>query len=148
MTAAVDRFQTRRRIEFSDTDLAGIVHFSRFYVFMESAEHEFLRSIGTSVHTEIDGHQIGWPRLSASCDFFRPVRFEDWLDLEVLVERKGTKSMTYRVFFRHDDDLVARGRIASACCVLQAGERPRAIAIPAQIADRFEQCPAEDLKLR
>lgn len=148
MTEAVDRFSTRRRIEFSDTDLAGIVHFSRFYVFMESAEHEFLRSVGTSVHTEIDGQQIGWPRLSASCEFFRPVRFEDWLELEVLVERKGTKSMTYRVFFRHDGDLIARGRIASACCVLEPGKPPRAIPIPSQIADRFAASPAEDLKLR
>ena len=44
-------FQTRRKIEFSDTDMAGIVHFSRFFIFMETAEHEFLRSLGTSVDT-------------------------------------------------------------------------------------------------
>jgi acyl-CoA thioester hydrolase len=34
-------FHATRRIEFPDTDMAGIVHFSRFFVFMEAAEHEF-----------------------------------------------------------------------------------------------------------
>ena len=69
-------FQTRRKIEFSDTDMAGIVHFSRFFIFMETAEHEFLRSLGTSVATEDRGHKIGWPRLSASCDYLKPIEFE------------------------------------------------------------------------
>ena len=70
-------FRTQRLVEFSDTDQAGIAHFSRFYVFMENAEHEFLRSIGSSVHLERDGRVLGWPRLEARCRFFRPVRFEE-----------------------------------------------------------------------
>ena len=76
-------FKTQRRIEFSDTDVAGIAHFSRFYVFMETAEHQFLNSIGTSVHAQHGDDTIGWPRLSASCEFSRPVRFEDTLDIEL-----------------------------------------------------------------
>jgi len=39
-------FRTTRRVEFGDTDMAGIVHFARFFCFMESAEHEMLRSLG------------------------------------------------------------------------------------------------------
>ena len=38
-------FRTRRRVEFVDTDMGGIVHFSRFFVFMETAEHEFLEAL-------------------------------------------------------------------------------------------------------
>ena len=57
----ISEFHTKRKIEFSDTDLAGIVHFARFFVFMETAEHEFLNSLGTSVSTKIDGNEIGWP---------------------------------------------------------------------------------------
>ena len=37
---------TTRRIEFADTDMAGLVHFARFFVFMETAEHAFLRAAG------------------------------------------------------------------------------------------------------
>ncbi len=57
-------FRTSRRMEFVDTDMGGIVHFSRFFVFMETAEHQFLDAVGTSVVLEIDGDQIGWPRVA------------------------------------------------------------------------------------
>ncbi len=134
-------FRTQRRIEFSDTDMAGIVHFSRFYVFMESAEHELLNAIGTSVHTDHEGLHLGWPRLFAECEFFRPVRFEDTLDITVRIARKGTSSMTYVVEFEHEGQRVARGRIGSACCALTPGKRPRAVPIPAFIADALEECP-------
>ena len=42
-------FKTRRRVEFRDTDAAGIVHFSAFFFWMESAEHELLRAAGVDV---------------------------------------------------------------------------------------------------
>src|SRR5688572_30626127 len=45
-------YKTSRRIEFRDTDAAGIAHFSVFFTFMEEAEHEFLRHVGLSVHVQ------------------------------------------------------------------------------------------------
>ena len=87
-------FTATRRVEFSDTDLAGIVHFSRFFIYMESVEHEFLRSLGTSVVTEYEGDRIGWPRMSASCDYKAPAFFEDELEIVLRIERKGNKSLT------------------------------------------------------
>ena len=42
----VSTFITHRRVEFSDTDMAGIVHFANFYRYMEQAEHDFFRSLG------------------------------------------------------------------------------------------------------
>ena len=42
-------FRCRRIVEFRDTDAAGIAHFSAFFFWMESAEHEFLRELGIRV---------------------------------------------------------------------------------------------------
>ena len=42
-------FVTRRRVEFMDTDMAGIVHFATFFRYMETAEHELLRKLGIPV---------------------------------------------------------------------------------------------------
>ena len=47
-------YRYRRRVEFSETDLAGIVHFSNYFRYMEAAEHEFFRSLGLSIHLERD----------------------------------------------------------------------------------------------
>src|SRR5260221_14772436 len=42
-------FKHTRRVEFSDTDMAGIMHFSNFFRFMEATETAFMRSLGLSV---------------------------------------------------------------------------------------------------
>ena len=130
-------YQTKRKIEFADTDMAGIVHFTRFFVFMESAEHEFLRSLGTSVATEWNGNKIGWPRLAASCEYISPLRFEDEVDIHLRVAKKGTKSLTYQFRFTHQGTDVARGEITTVCCITNPGEKLRAIPIPDFIANQI-----------
>ncbi|MFQ5639418.1 MAG: acyl-CoA thioesterase [bacterium] len=134
-------YRTQRKLEFADTDLAGICHFARFFVFMETAEHEFLHSLGTSVSMELDGNKIGWPRLAASCEYLSPVKFEEVMDIHVTVLRKGTKSMTYQFIFTKGAVVVARGQISSACCICNPDEPIRAIPIPEAIAQKIEQAP-------
>lgn len=132
-------FTATRRVEFSDTDLAGIVHFSRFFIYMESVEHEFLRSLGTSVVTEYEGDRIGWPRMSASCDYKAPAFFEDELEIVLRIERKGNKSLTYGFIFMRDEVTIATGQIGVACCVCNPGEKMRAIEIPEEIAGQIQE---------
>lgn len=136
-------FRTRRRVEFADTDMGGIVHFSRFFAFMEAAEHELLRSLGLEVHSEWQGHVIGWPRLSASCQYLSPVRFGQELEILVEVERKGTKSVTYRFTLSCGEVEVARGRLISVCCILDGPAGLESIPIPPFIADRLEEAPGK-----
>jgi len=123
-------FRTKRKIEFVDTDMAGIVHFTRFFVFMESVEHEFLRSLGTSVVTEWDGNKIGWPRVTASCEYLSPLRFEDEVDILLWISKKGTKSLTYQFRFMHNEIDIARGQLTTVCCITNPGEKIRSIPIP------------------
>src|SRR3712207_1380462 len=69
---ALSPFRTTRRIEFADTDMAGIVHFSNFFRFMEAAEVAYLRARGLSVRLSWEGRELGFPRVSASCDYLSP----------------------------------------------------------------------------
>src|ERR1700716_3519380 len=109
-------FRTKRRIEFGDTDMAGIVHFANFFRFMESAECEFLRSLGLSVKMEWEGQSIGFPRVSAICDYIKPARFEDLLDVAVTIDRIGTKSVSYAFEFSLGGETIAKGKVTSVCC--------------------------------
>jgi acyl-CoA thioester hydrolase len=115
-------FRVSRRVEFCDTDMAGIIHFSNFFRYMESAEVAFLRSRGLSVTMTWGEEHLGFPRVSASCDFLRPVRFDDVVEIAVRVERVGRKSVTYGFDFSHDGKPVARGRISAVCCRMNRGE--------------------------
>lgn len=127
-------YRTTRRVEFADTDMGNLVHFSRFFVFMETAEHEFLRTLGTTVHFQHEGRSIGWPRLEARCQYLSPARYGDELEIHLVVRRKGNSSMTYDFTFRIGERLVARGRISSVCCVLDSPDGLEAIPIPEEIA--------------
>ncbi|HKA06789.1 MAG TPA: thioesterase family protein [Gemmataceae bacterium] len=109
-------FRTNRRVEFGDTDMAGIAHFANFFRYMEAAETEFLRSLGLSVSWQEGSQRLGFPRVSAACDFKRPVRFEDVLDIAVTVEEVGQKSVRYRFDFSHGGREVAVGRITTVFC--------------------------------
>ena len=131
MTATPLSFRTKRRVEFRDTDAAGIVHFSAFFVYMEQAEHEMLRSLGLSVAAHDDHGEIGWPRIAASCEFLNPARFEEVLDVEVRVDRLGRTSITYAFSFTRDSTPVARGSMTSVCCRIRPGHPPQSIDIPA-----------------
>ena len=119
-------FSTQRRIEFCNTDAAGIAHFSAFYPMMESAEHELLRSLGISV---LSRHHAGakadkaaedptWPRVAASCDFHAAAYFEDILTIDVDVARIGSSSIQYQFRFSRDNFPIASGTISSVCCLL------------------------------
>ena len=125
--------------------MAGIVHFSRFFVFMESAEHEFLRSLGTSVTTEWNGDIISWPRLAASCEYLNPAKFEDVLNIHLAVQRKGTKSLTYQFAFTNGDVEIARGKMSAVCCICNPGEKVRAVLIPDFIANQIEEAPHTEI---
>jgi acyl-CoA thioester hydrolase len=123
-------FQTTRRVEFRDTDAAGIVHFSAFFTMMESAEHELLRSLGTSVVTRDAEGVISWPRVAAQCDYLGAARFEDVLTVTLHVARLGTKSVTYAHRFEHQGIVVAEGRITAVCCRLVGDRQLSSIPIP------------------
>lgn len=136
--------RTSRRVEFADTDMAGIVHFARFFVFMETAEHDFLRVLGTPVHFDHEGMRIGWPRRDTACRYHSPARMGDVLDIHVRVLRKGRTAITWGFTFTIGERLVAEGHIACVCCALGEGERGlRPVPIPAFLAERIEEAPSE-----
>ena len=139
-------FEITRRVEFSETDMAGIMHFSNYFRFMEKAEHAFFRSLGFSVAHSRLGLEICLPRVHAECDYAAPLRFEDEVQVRLLVERKGRRSLTYQFRFSRvngsDPQEVARGRLTVASVELQADGSLEAVPLPKAIADKIEQAPA------
>jgi 4-hydroxybenzoyl-CoA thioesterase/acyl-CoA thioester hydrolase len=131
-------YRTQRRVEFCDTDMAGLIHFANYFRYMESAEIAMLRSLGLSVTMGWEGEHISFPRVAASCEFVRPVRFEDLLDILVTVRKLGQKSVTYGFEFFKGEELVARGEISAVCCRLVPGKRIESIEIPAVVRQKLE----------
>ncbi|MFV1994568.1 MAG: acyl-CoA thioesterase [Verrucomicrobiales bacterium] len=148
------RYTLSRRVEFADTDSAGIMHFSNYFRFMEVVEHSFFRSLGFSVAPEAgDGDApLLWPRVHASCDFRLPLRFEQEVEIELLVEKIRGKSIRYRFHFwkagtSGERVLAAEGRTSVVpVCLAADGQSMRALEIPQMYRDKIEAASPEMLE--
>ena len=111
-------FKQRRKAVFSETDLAGIVHFASFFPYMEDCEHSFYRSLGYSVTNMLDddGINIGWPRINVSCEYLKPLHFEDEFEIQLLVSDITDKTIKYEFnFFDDEKALLAKGSVVVVC---------------------------------
>ena len=138
-------FLYRHRIRFADTDMAGIVHFSNYFRFMEIAEHEFLRSLKLSVHSKIDDQHVSWARVRAECSYLAPSKFEDELEIHLMVREKTKKSITYDFrICKEDSLLVAQGSVTVVCVAIDSATgKMSSISIPSSFSEKIEAAPSE-----
>jgi len=135
-TDRVSAFTYRRRVQFPETDATGIVHFTNFFKYVEEAEHAMWRSVGLSIaHRDA---AIGWPRVAASFDYKRPLRFEDEFDVHIRIAEMTKKTIRYAAELRMGDETLATGSLTIICVRRAPGEPMRATDIPNEIAARFE----------
>ncbi len=134
-------YRATRRVEFHDTDMAGMMHFSAFITYMESAEHEMLRTLGHEVFQEHAGETISFPRVHVECDYRRPLKFGQQFDVLVTIDRIGDKSIRYAFEFLCEGQSVAQGKITAACCRFSNAHPPAPVSIPAEIRAALEQGP-------
>ncbi len=132
-------FRTQRLVEFHDTDMAGIMHFASFFHYMESAEHELLRSLGLSVHAQIAGETLSFPRVASSCQFQSPARCEDLLDIAIRISRLGAKSITYDFEMKIDERAVATGQITCVCCRVEPGQPLESVPLPEEVRAKLQR---------
>jgi 4-hydroxybenzoyl-CoA thioesterase/acyl-CoA thioester hydrolase len=131
-------FVATRRVEFHQTDAAGIVHFAQFFLWMEQVEHEFFRHLGSSVVARYGDRTISWPRVACQCQFKRPLRFEQVVKVEFGVAELRRSSVRYRSRFLLDQDEVASGTMTSVCCFADAGGQFQSTPVPPPLREKLE----------
>lgn len=130
-----------RRVQFHETDAAGVVHFSRYFLYMEEAEHALWRAAGLSIHPR--HAEIGWPRVHAAFDYHRALRFEDEFEVEIRIVAIEERTIRYECRIVRGDTLIATGRVSVACASLRPNQPMRGAAIPDEVRARLAVAPAE-----
>jgi YbgC/YbaW family acyl-CoA thioester hydrolase len=138
----VSEYRLKRRVQFYETDAAGIVHFSWFFRYMEEAEHALWRAAGISIHRA--GSDIGWPRVAASFEFKRPLRFEDEFDIRLRIVEMTRRTIRYACDLAQDDTPIASGGLTIACVLKRPDAPMKSIDIPPEIAARFQVAEGVD----
>ncbi len=136
-------YRLRRRVQFYETDAAGIVHFSWFFRYMEEAEHALWREAGLSIAPP--DSEIGWPRVAASFDFHSALCFEQEFDVWLRVAGMTKKTIRYTCLLARGDTKIATGTLTVACVRKRPNEPMTAIEIPPEIAARFQVAPGADV---
>ncbi len=110
----------RRRVEWMDTDAAGIYHWTTVFRLAEAAEAALHTALGIADRT------FGAvPRVSVAVDFRRSLRFNDQVDVRLAVAAVGRSSVRYELTIADTTGLVAAGQL-TACLVDRPGGRATA----------------------
>lgn len=134
-------FSITRRVEFHETDMAGIMHFANFFRWMETCEADFYRSLGLPLISFVPGQVVGWPRVNVSCTYRAPLRFNDSAEVRLFVKKLGTRSVTYAFHFRKGKKLIAVGEVTAVCVVSDAKGAMVAQPIPADVRAKLSVAP-------
>jgi YbgC/YbaW family acyl-CoA thioester hydrolase len=123
----------RRIVQWQDTDLAGIIHFSNYFRYMEEAQNDFLSSNGLDYRPGGADYTFVLPRVSSSCDFKKPVTFRDEIDVYLRVMKVGQSSIHYEFSFQCKGEEVALGRLSEVCVVSDGNGRFTPADLPAKL---------------
>ena len=149
MTRPAHSYTQERTVEFYETDMAGIVHFSNYFRWMESAEHEFFHSLGLELHWHAGEEMHGWARVRAECRYRSPLRYAERFGVQLSVIKKTGTKLGYAVRIEaaptSDDEpprLVAEGELEVVHVVRSAGaERMQAAPMPEEVARAIDLAP-------
>jgi len=130
-------FRYQRRVQFAETDLAGIVHFSTMFRYLEEAEHAMWRAAGLTIAER--GSDLGWPRLSAALEFRNPLRFEDEFEVWVRIAELKTRTIEYEFTLVRGKTVIAVGTLTAVCVRKALDGTMKAAEIPADVRDALEK---------
>jgi YbgC/YbaW family acyl-CoA thioester hydrolase len=128
-------FVYRRRVQFAETDLAGIVHFSMYFRYMEEAEHALWRAAGLTIGGE--GIEAGWPRVAAAFDYKRPLTFDDEFEVRIGIARVSARTIRYACRVTRAGTPIGHGTLTTVCVRKQPGGPMSSIAIPEGLVARL-----------
>ncbi len=128
-------FRYRRRVEFAETDMAGIVHFAMFFRYMEEAEHALWRAAGLTIASP--GEPVGWPRVSAAFDYRAPLHFQDDFEVTVDIARVSRRTIDYTFSLTCEGRAIGGGSITTASVSKSPGQPMKSVNLPPEIVERL-----------
>jgi len=129
-------FRTSLRVTWVETDAAGVVHYSNYFRFFERAEEEFYGHLGFSFD-DAAKHGVWFPRVEVFCQYRKPARFNDLLEVELTIEELKEKSVKYgfRISDKETATTVADGYVVVVAADKQTGKSTQ---IPMEIAEKLK----------
>jgi acyl-CoA thioester hydrolase len=128
-------FIYKRRVEFAETDAAGMAHFSVFFRYMEEAEHAVWRAAGLDI---FENHEEqSWPRISAKFDFKAPLRFQDEFEVRTEMGAVTRSTIQWAHVLMRGDTVIGNGTVTTVCVKKNPDGTMKSAPIPEEIISRL-----------
>lgn len=139
MPMSLSEFRYARRVQFHETDMAGLVHFSCFFQYVEEAEHAMWRAAGLSPAPRTSG--VGFPRVAASLDFRSPLRFEDEFEVAIRIAAVTNKTIRYACTMTREGECIAEGSMTVISVMGAPDGNITGVPLPAEVRAAFQVHP-------
>lgn len=93
-------FRFQRRIRFADTDAAGVVYFANYLSICHEAYEEAVAAAGIELAQFFSDEGVIIPVSNARCDYLRPLRCGDLVEVDVRPEyvKEDSFFLEYEMF--------------------------------------------------
>ena len=131
-------FQAEHRAQFSDTDAAGIVHFSTIFFWVEATEEALFRSLKLPF-LKFDGNKLsGFPRVRIECDYLSAVYREELVIMELIPQEIGDKKIVWGFKAKVGDRAVAQGALTTVYAWREGQGAMMAALVPLEVKHGLE----------
>ena len=122
------------RVRYAETDKMGVVYYANYLVWFEVARADLLRSLGWT-YREMEHAGISLPVIEAHCEYRRPARYDDEIDVKTEGRMLSPVRMEFRyeVIRKEDQTVAASGRTVHAS--LDASGKP--CRLPDRVREAF-----------
>ncbi len=103
------------RVRYAETDKMGVVYYANYLVWFEVGRADLLRSLGWT-YREMELAGISLPVIEAHCEYSRPARYDDEIDVRTEGRMLSPVRMEfqYQIVKKADQTVVACGRTVHA----------------------------------
>ena len=131
-------FQAEHRAQFSDTDAAGIVHFSTIFLWVEATEEALYRSLKLPF-LKLEGNKLtGFPRVRVECDYLSPVYREELVTVALTPKEIGDKKIIWSFRAKVGDRPVAEGALTTVYAWREGSGPMMAALVPLEVKSALE----------
>lgn len=103
------------RVYYEDTDAGGVVYYANYLRFFERCRTEWMRSAGFGQAQLADEAGIGFVARKASCEYLKPARLDDLLEVGLSVEKLTRVRVVFRQSVRRGNEELVTGEVEIAC---------------------------------
>lgn len=116
-------FHYPRLTQFSESDAAGMIHFSKIACYAEEAEHACLKLAGFPIEL-YNPEAYRWPRVNFHANYLRPISPLVPIEIQIQPRILGRSSITWHftIFDRKRETVFCKGEMKTVCCLQVNGQ--------------------------